>query len=420
RTYETGASIIHSANDYFKNFTDLLQLARKDPSDSTTGLWNGQRMAFRTHSWSLRTSAALLWRYGLSLPRLQSLVKATLTKFKQIYALQAEGEAFETPEELWAAVGLLSLTRRNLSEHLREALGGPTRLEDELVFAINKCNYNQGNELNALAGVVGLCPAFGGSVFQVEGGNSLVPKGLLRLSEANVRLGVRVAKVTQAGPGQPFALLSPFHEDLGQYDAVVVAAPLALAAVEFDVRSSPDGAPLPPPALPPQGYQTTHATFVQGAVNLATFGATSQDAVPGSVLLTVAGAAAEEWSSIAEHVRLESVEGRPGVFKVFSVSALSAKVLGRLFAPGHEVVHHEEWNAYPILTPLAGPFAKAVLYPGRPIYYSNSLEGGVSALEISAIAAKNAALLLARDVDARRRFEGGAEEPSKAATDAAV
>ncbi|CAN0543264.1 unnamed protein product, partial [Ectocarpus sp. 8 AP-2014] len=45
-------------------------------------------------------------------------------------------------------------------------------VEVELAHAANRVNYNQGNGLNALAGVVSLCPAVTGDLFSVEGGNA--------------------------------------------------------------------------------------------------------------------------------------------------------------------------------------------------------------------------------------------------------
>ena len=69
--------------------------------------------------------------------------------------MQANGTAFDTPEQLLQRLGLLSLTQQSFSTFLAESLGGDTgslRYAEEFVAAINRVNYNQGNGINALVG----------------------------------------------------------------------------------------------------------------------------------------------------------------------------------------------------------------------------------------------------------------------------
>ncbi len=68
---------------------------------------------------------------------------------------QANGTAFDTPEALLERMGLLALTQQRFSTFLTETLGsdvGSQRYGAELVGAVNRVNYNQGNSLNALVG----------------------------------------------------------------------------------------------------------------------------------------------------------------------------------------------------------------------------------------------------------------------------
>jgi hypothetical protein len=50
--------------------------------------------------------------------------------------------------------------------------GADSRVVRELVGAVNRVNYNQDNGLNALAGVVSLCPMVTGEVWTVGEGNA--------------------------------------------------------------------------------------------------------------------------------------------------------------------------------------------------------------------------------------------------------
>ncbi|CAM9897021.1 unnamed protein product, partial [Chrysoparadoxa australica] len=163
---EVGASIIYTGNQHLYNLTEKMGLQRLDPpgGDEGTALWDGERVRFMLEGGLLGTAKVLL-RYGWSMVSLTRMVKAALVKFNGIYDLQREGMAFTTPEELWGAVGLQELTTMNITEHLSTRLGPGARVVNEIVYGVNRINYNQGLEMNALAGVVSLCPMVTGTLF---------------------------------------------------------------------------------------------------------------------------------------------------------------------------------------------------------------------------------------------------------------
>lgn len=68
---------------------------------------------------------------------------------------------------------------------------GPLLLQ-ELVGAVNKVNYNQDNGLNALAGVVSLCPMVTGEIWSVEEGNQALISAMLNTSQAKVILNTTI------------------------------------------------------------------------------------------------------------------------------------------------------------------------------------------------------------------------------------
>jgi len=105
---------------------------------------------------------------------------------------------------------------------------------------------------------------------------------------------------------------------------------------------------------------------------------------PNAVYLSEMGAAMEPFSSLARNGDL---------YKLFSSAPLTSAALDRLFgAGGYEVLLTRGWDAYPQFAPPErfAPFAPV---PGEHIFYPSALETAVSALEVSAIAARNAALL---------------------------
>ena len=198
------------------------------------GIWDGTRLVFESSRIKLFTSLRLLTRYGKNLVRLKNVVGADLKKFTQIYTMQQRywhstscaicalpharwkrsgvrrrsgvadeharlrGVAFATPQDMWAALGLHAQTQTTVRGYLEEhKVTGP--ILDELVHApmkvlhlhllarhgdaaavvllVNDCvprtqvHYNQGTGLNALAGVISLCPLITGEVFKVREGN---------------------------------------------------------------------------------------------------------------------------------------------------------------------------------------------------------------------------------------------------------
>ena len=56
----------------------------------------------------------------------------------------------------------------------------------EVVGSINRVNYNQANGLNALAGVVSLCPTVTGKVFSVKEGNAAMSRAMFVAAQAFV------------------------------------------------------------------------------------------------------------------------------------------------------------------------------------------------------------------------------------------
>ncbi|KAG5178450.1 Prenylcysteine lyase-domain-containing protein [Tribonema minus] len=367
-TYEAGGSIIYSGNRYMSDLATSMGLTKVEPPKT-------------------------LWRYGMSLFWLKRTVAKALDKFLTIYALQNEGFTFATPAELWSKIGLNDYVNMTIADHLWSAVGEHTLLERELVYAVNRVNYNQDNDLNALAGLISLVTLVGGDLFKIKEGNAKVAQKLLGVAGARLHFEVTVTGVASTDT-QQYKLLAG-NESLGEYDAVLIAAPLELAGIAFNI----DGATDPP--APQHPFQTTHATFVRGRLRSEYFSVEEGKGMPQTVLLTEDGQG-EVFSSIALYERLEDGDG---VYKLFSRKPLHTGLLDGLFGAGAwRTLFHRRWSAYPKLQPQHSAAAPPViLYAGHGIFYVNALEATVSAMEVLVIAARNAALLarqwLAADAD---------------------
>jgi hypothetical protein len=103
------------------------------------------------------TALKMVDRYGYAdLSAFKAVVTKTTRQFDQIYSLQSAGVAFESPEELWSRLGLKELTQRSFEEEMSSRLSSSASaraLVQEMLFAVNKVNYNQTNAINGLAGM---------------------------------------------------------------------------------------------------------------------------------------------------------------------------------------------------------------------------------------------------------------------------
>ena len=133
------------------------------------------------------------------------------------------------------------------------------------------------------------------------------------------------------------------------------------------------------------------ATFVHGQINLTHFGCGTEYDIPEVIGTTETPK--NYFNSIGKQQPVENrteedPNGTP-IRKVFSRSDLTDSQLNELFSSVNEV-KVVSWLAYPHFTPPE-KFWSFVLDDG--VFYINAIEHSASAMEMSAVSAKNAALL---------------------------
>ena len=322
-------------------------------------------------------------------------------------------------------------------------------LRAELVTGANLSNYNQDNtELNGLAGLVSFAPTTG-KLFSIQGGNGQLPLSAWKQAqtkhcpkETTSRMHVKEEYVTTAvATDTSFELFTQSGRPLGEFDVVILAAPLQHSRINFLKQSHFDPAVLSelplnglvidhedadanpqeelvhrePPPLPSSATRTyrqtittvvSHGEFQPEYFHFDKQKASPENyAVPKSIYMTVEGKAQEGISSIS-HIPSRSI---PGVYKMFSSEPLELSKLQQIFGPSVKLESTQVWGgpyggAYPSFdggTPQSLPF---LLYDGGEnkkddgptLFYINGMEAAVAAIEISAIGAKSVAKLVAR------------------------
>jgi len=398
-THELGGSMVYEDNYHVRAMADDVQLKRVDPSEETGlednpfALFDGTKFVFNQSSWTAVNLYRMYMRYGTAPYRFQSKPRAMFELFKGIYDLQANGTSFHSPEDLLKRVGLYDLTQKSTRLHLAEELGTDEpswRFETEFVASVNRVNYNQENTINALAGMVSMLPAMDSRIFKIKGGNQHLPQRLLQEAGVHMKEGWAVLEVRPAkgnrlelhsrrqrtiAGGAPSSLLKWDQEVAGPYDAVVVATPLEHSHIRFH------GVGVRPP--PHREFQKVSTTFVAGRLRASYF---NVSVLPADQVLTTEHAGTP-FSVVSPVRRLPS---GATLYKLFSHQPLGKHLLAAMFHD-HKKVAHQDWYAYPQFKPPE-KFAPFRLAPG--IFYNNAFENAASAMEMSAIAAKNSALLV--------------------------
>lgn len=374
---EAGASIIAARNRLMTHFTQLLKLKRQQPdSDEKLALWDGESYRMRLSSYASITVIRMLFRYGLSIFRMRTLVNELLSQFDKLYPttwhISALRAASDVERFFVPTASLFDLTQKPFGEMARKYLSD--RFIDEMAGAISRCNYNQDPYgMNALAGAVSLAGS-GGNLWRVHGGNVRVVEGLIARSGAKVELKATISRISRAKNGG--YVVSGAKQDWN-CNAVVIAAPLELASM-----SLPDDIT----ALTKVGrtFRRTVATFVTGMLNNGTFG----EDTPNAVLTTVG--TERMFSSVS---RVYKFANGSEIYKVFSSEELGEKELARIFKTGSKVLASYPWYAYPKFS-APETFAPFDIDKEGALCYTSPIESAGSAMEMSALSGANCAAII--------------------------
>jgi len=218
-----------------------------------------------------------IWRYNIDLFRLRQAVQRAIHAFDIVYELlndtSSEVTYFESPMEMWEAIGLrsaagitfhdfldgLGLSRDRSLElgsddvhdvvetgwwnfNWRKWIPGMGCLRSEVVTAMAINTYNQDlNQLNGLVGLVSYVPA-GRDLFSIEGGNhKLMDSALYQAAklyesskcEPKQRIQRHQKQITAVVSDENSMELLSNEESLGTFDIVILAAPLQQSRIQF-------------------------------------------------------------------------------------------------------------------------------------------------------------------------------------------
>lgn len=389
KRFEAGASILHSSNRYAEKLCQELGLSHRksDPMDKDPGLlaiFDGKEFVISESESTIITLYRFARRYGMDMFRIQSLIHQMIEDFSRIYVYQNNGIAFSHVDDLLSAMNYKfpALLRKTFYDHLLNASISSLTAE-ELVQAISIVNYGQEvRNMHAFVGSVSSAGAdFTGSTWNIDGGNERLPQLLTQKSGAKVLLNTDVQHVELLSNGS-FVLKDSNHNEM-VYDAVIIAHPLSLSEIQFH-GFTPDEVQRISNEKQMGKYQRTVATFVSGKRS-------GNYSVPGVSNIIVSNE--KFFFHSIGRLHPVSTEGKgitSDVFKIFSSEPLTQDQLSVLFDRIDDV-HVVDWNAYPHYYLLHD--RNPVLRLRDGLIYVNAIEWAASAMEMSLIGGRNAALL---------------------------
>ncbi|XP_068561863.1 prenylcysteine oxidase 1 [Cebidichthys violaceus] len=400
--YETGGAVIHPLNLHMKHFIEKLGIPPRTDVPSKMAIFDGKELTFEESDWFIINFLRMLWRFGFSFIRMHMWVESVLDKFMRIYQYQQYGYSFSSVDKLLHAMGgdgFLTLLNQTLEETMMGQGFSQVFLND-IVAPIARVNYGQSVRINGFVGAVSLAGADPG-LWAVDGGNKRVCSGLLYNSKSEL-IPARVTSISVKGRPSKTGTTTSFYEvnyvgESGSahslYDIVVIATPLHQG--KSDIAFSGFSPPIP--SHYPGRYHQTVSTLVHGMLNMSYLG-TAQPASEFTVsdILTTDS----KDSVINSLASLDPVHIPPGyrrppasqtkVWKVFSPQPLSQEQLRDIFL-SWDSVSETRWLAYPSYRPPHRKTPPFILHDR--LYYLNAVEWAASAMEMSAISARNVALL---------------------------
>ena len=284
------------------------------------------------------------------------------------------------------------------------------RLVDELVTCAMTTNYGQTCDVNAFVCMVSLAGVQDNSLFSILGGNYQIPERCLSASNATFcRAQVTIIeKQTNQNGRVTYSLSYSPLSDEGEvedavtaevYDAIILAAPLFNCGIEFKGFSETIYT-----EQAKQPYHQTVATFVKGKLNPEAFGEKRLfRTFPLTILTMEQKKPKVSINSDAVQIPVDVKEKdskdflRPltedpcRVWKIFSNDLLTDEDLSEMYTTS-DTPQFRAWKAYPNYCPPES-FSPFVLDDSK-LFYVNCIEYAASAMEMSAIAAKNCALLV--------------------------
>lgn len=244
---EIGAKSFFTDDKCLQSLIDETGLRRKlqpeHPVKKSLGVWDGTSFILRGEgdlkgrTWT--DWARYAWRYGFSVNSVRTWLSEKLPPFQRLLG-RWEYVNRNIPGDI-ENLGLTAELKTNAWSFLQH-LTSP-EFSREVVQATTRAWLGQNlASMHGLAVLAAMNPASTNSL--VNGGNHKLIERLIKLSNVDLHLNTTVTKI-QRSPKRKYRLTvktpsrhddqSPSNPEKADYDAIIIAAPLQMANLEFDI-----------------------------------------------------------------------------------------------------------------------------------------------------------------------------------------
>jgi prenylcysteine oxidase / farnesylcysteine lyase len=378
-TYNGNGAVLELGATFFNRFNRTVlgivkdeRLKMKPVKESKDfAVWNGSEFLFRSSKQSSITNLRLLAKYKLNLTQTFLLLRKAKGQVTSLY--QEEQKKPRDIGEICEIIGLDKWYKKSFFESVIER-GISEDFIDEIVTPIIRVIYSQNEDIGGFAGISSLIGVYSGTTYSLEEGNSTMPDHLAKVSNAKVKLGQKVDKIEKTSNGTYKVYTGEIRT---VFDAIIIAAPLDLAKIEFDGISMQ--------GWEPQSYQTVYKKILRGVFDPAYFGMKSSAEVPAMVLTT------KDVDPIT-HYSIQKVSGNESLVTISSLNPINSNAFEGVFKNDASTVLEHCWKAaYPKFKPLARLPSTHI---DKRLIYASTIEPAVSSMETSVLSALNAIKLL--------------------------
>ncbi|OON22048.1 prenylcysteine oxidase [Opisthorchis viverrini] len=422
---EMGASIFHGSNQYMLKFAKQfdLEITDESKSDDRVMFYAGhEHLSFSTLGGaSFLVPFRLLWRYGIPLIWVKLYTGSIIRSFVKIYSLQDRGYCFTTTARLFEALKpeFLEMTKWTYGDWLSKKLRVGETFKEEFAYGLVSNNYCQNLSVHAFVGFITMATVLS-KLFSVKGGNEQVPQRLVdsamkegcpdnpsQLVNAQVT-SIRSTKVD----GWEVEYRPKNEEQIKRdtFDYVILAVP-----VNQQTNIQTDGSV----QLPCSEYQQVDKCLFSGSLKNWKFGIGPRSylARQGVVILPNQTAYLTGTCAFRSLISFGIEENRANEQRIWNSFSVPCQTPNPIQSIGNEYIDQSgekqtpptvvNWLAYPVYKPVQTPhedLGKFVLAP--KFYYVNAIERMASCMEMAAIGGRNAALLVAADMEASETRNG--------------
>ncbi|KAL8766688.1 MAG: hypothetical protein Q9209_006618 [Squamulea sp. 1 TL-2023] len=448
---ELGGSIFVPVNHNLVNAVKRFHLpikergqTSKEDAPEVLGIWDGQHFVFTQSDasnqyWNI---AKMLWKYGISPIRTQSVMKRTVGSFLKMY--DAPYFPFMSIAKTALDLDLVSATAATGHQFL-ENNGISENFGHDIVQAATRVNYAQNlDQIHGLETMV--CMAANGGM-SVAGGNWQIFDNMIKDSGATLLLNTSVITIAKESERYAIKSTSPTLDAAQDvfstesiYNTIILASPLQFSNITFSPPLSS-----PPPAIP---YVSLYVTLFTSPYPLspAAFNLDSSANMPNTILTTTPPSDGSEtkklpFNSISTlsttkvsftDVPSDSPDGfierrshdTEYLYKIFSPKPLEKSYIESLldydptddeYRKSIKWIHEKRWDSYPYLPPRT-TFEDIRLDEGEGLWYTSGIESFISTMETSSLMGMNVARLIIDEwLESAAKLEP--ENPSSAAED---